>query len=520
MSPAAHDMTPDAFWRSLGFFSIYRLLIGLLFLFAVWTYGDTLSLATQNLALFVRANSAYLTVGVVFLALLWRRSPGFDLQLSLQVAADVGFLTVMMFASGGQRSGIALLLLVVLAGAGLVGQGRMTLFYAALASVALLMEQSWRALTHDADAADFFRTGLTCIAFFGTAVMARLLARRVVANEELARHRGLELDRQLQVSERIIRDMGDGVLVVDEDGVVRQSNPGADRLLGSETACKALSQVSAALAERLPGWSAGRREATEILRGTVSPLRVRYLPPPGTGGSALIYLEDLDKVQAQAQQFKLAALGRLTANIAHEIRNPLAAISHAAELLAEEEMDPVRSRLATIVGDNTRRLNRLVTDVLELGRRDRAETELISWAAFSGGLLEELALDDSSATVRVIADRQDGNIRFDRAHLHRVLWNLLSNALRYASGNPGAIHLTLQPQAAPGRAVITVADDGPGVDPALRAQVFEPFFTTRSSGTGLGLYIARELCEANGALLELLASPSGAHFRITVRSQP
>jgi two-component system sensor histidine kinase PilS (NtrC family) len=161
------------------------------------------------------------------LVALRRRPLTFNLQLSGQVAVDIVALTVMMFASGGQKSGIAALLLVVVAAAGLVGQGRMTLFYAALASVAMLLEESWRALTREADPADFVRTGIICIAFFGTAIIARLLARRVVANEMLARERGRELNDQLRISQRIIQDMEDGVLVVDGDGRVRLFNPRA-----------------------------------------------------------------------------------------------------------------------------------------------------------------------------------------------------------------------------------------------------------------------------------------------------
>lgn len=279
----------------------------------------------------------------------------------------------------------------------------MTLFYAALASVAMLLEESWRALTRDADPADFVRTGIISIAFFATAIIARLLAQRVVANETLARERGRELDDQLRISERIIRDMEDGVLVVDADGRVRLLNPRADVLLAVATTSGAeLATLSRELAERYRVWSAQPVEMVEVLRRESGRLlRVRYLPSAESGGNALIYLEDMERVQSQAQQLKLAALGRLTANMAHEIRNPLAAISHAAELLAEEDVDPLRQRLARIIHDNTRRLNRLVTEVLELGRRDRAQPETLRWQVFLSGFMEELALHDESAGRRV-----------------------------------------------------------------------------------------------------------------------
>jgi two-component system sensor histidine kinase PilS (NtrC family) len=384
----------------------------------------------------------------------------------------------------------------------------------------MLLEESWRAITLDADPADFFRTGLICIAFFGTAITAQLLARRVVANEELARERGEALDRQLQIGARIIRDMDDGVLVADGLGNVHQSNPAAERLLAVNIAGGNMANVSQALAARFAVWSANRRETVETLssaRG--NPLRVRYLPAEDASGAALVYLEDIDRVQQQAQQLKLAALGRLTANIAHEIRNPLASISHAAELLGEDETDPLKIRLANIIADNARRLNRLVSDVLELGRRDRATPELLSWRSFQQSFLDEFSLHDASVAKRVLVSDDDIEFSFDRAHLHRVLWNLLANALRHASDQSAAIKLYLDTSILLNPA-IHIVDDGLGIDDNLRAQIFEPFFTTHGGGTGLGLYIARELCEANRARLELLGNEPGAHFRIVLEGRP
>lgn len=231
----------------------------------------------------------------------------------------------------------------------------------------------------------------------------------------------------------------------------------------------------------------------------------------------MIYLEDMVRIDFQAQQLKLAALGRLTANLAHEIRNPLAAISHAAEILIEEDIDPLRQRLASIIYDNTQRLNRLVTEVLELGRRDRAVPETIGWQSFVSGFLEEMALHDLSEKRRVrVIEGANIEVRFDRGHLHRVLWNLLGNALRYAGTDDGSVSIEAR-AASFNRVELHIIDNGPGIDAALRGLVFEPFFTTHEAGTGLGLYIAKELCEANGARLELMDEGPGAHFRITAR---
>jgi two-component system sensor histidine kinase PilS (NtrC family) len=397
----------------------------------------------------------------------------------------------------------------------------LTLFYASLAAVAMLLEQSWRTLAEDGDPGDFVRTGIISLGFFGTAVVARALSQRVIANEILARERGRELETQRRVSERIVHDMADGVIVVDGDGRVHLLNPRARLLLDSGDADNpTLTTLSPELAARFALWSGQCAETETVLRQPSGRLlRLRYLPPQGAGGRSLIYIEDMERVEYQAQQLKLAALGRLTANLAHEIRNPLSAISHAAELLAEDITDPLHYRLAKIVHDNTRRLNRLVTEVLELGRRDTARSEKLRWKTFMAEVMDALVLHDPGASGRVCISPGDGDIHFDRGHLHQILWNLLNNALRHASQAEDAVHVAIVLSGGLRQIEIHVSDDGCGIDPEIRSQIFEPFFTTHGAGTGLGLYIARELCDANGARINLLDSAHGAHFCITARGE-
>ncbi len=245
---------------------------------------------------------------------------------------------------------------------------------------------------------------------------------------------------------------------------------------------------------------------------TGRPVRARFLPR-GEGGNVLIFLEDVGRLQQEAQQVKLAALGRLTANMAHEIRNPLSAISQAAELLVDEPPGPGEKRLINIIGDNAQRLNRLVAEVMELGRRDRASPEPIVVRDFLRQVLDELSLREPGSTARISIELPDKfSLCFDRGHLHRVISNLLSNALRYASPDAGAIRIVGELDRFPNRVGLHIIDDGKGIDAQQRNQIFEPFFTTHAAGTGLGLYIARELCEANGARLILLENAPGAHF--------
>lgn len=512
---------PDTRWKSLYYFNLYRLAVALVFLVAAAVQREGAS-AIQS-RLFLTTDVAYCLAALAFVATHRRRWLPFDWLLTVQVMTDVVALTLLMHASGGLRGGIAIMIVVVLAGAGLVGQGRLTVFYAAMATLAVLAEQGLRMLDFAAEAGEFMTVGTTSIGFFAIAISARLLAQRVSANAALARERGIALDNQLRVNEYIIRDMADGVLVVDSNAAVRQSNPRACELLGrSPVVGVPLDELSPALAASFERFRLAGEQAMEPLPAPpgASSIRARFVRP-AQGGDTLVYLEDLGRVQAQAQQLKLAALGRLTAGIAHEIRNPLAAISHAAELLGEDAGGPGQARLTAIIGDNTRRLDRMVRDVLQLGRRDRVQAETIRLDAYLHDFVDEFCQRGGAARALFRIDvGYDSTMRFDRAHLDQVLWNLAANARRYCSGREGAIRLSVSTDEARGRTAIEVADDGPGIPEEVRAQVFDPFFTTHTHGTGLGLYIARELCEANHANLELLGAPSGAHFRIGAQSGP
>ena len=389
---------------------------------------------------------------------------------------------------------------------------------AATATLAVLLEQSYRALVLDFEMADFVQAGLFSAGFFAVAISARLLARRVIANEELARRRGEDLRNQTLVSQRVIEDMQDGVLVLGRNGWVKQHNPRAEQLLGlGDPASRMLVDYSTELARCFADWCQFARNEPVLIRAPASgmQLRARFVSTASSEGDVLVFLEDMGRLQEQARQIKLAALGRLTANIAHEIRNPLAAINHAGELMREDCRGAAEERLLRIVLDNTQRVERIVSDVLELGRRDRTHPEIIRLSQTLPSLVEEFVAKDGGP-VGVVRLEFSGaaTIHFDRSHLHQVLWNLLGNALRHSRGEPGSVILRVQDDIREDWVAVHVINDGEGIGEEHREQIFEPFFTTHSRGTGLGLYIARELCEANGARLELVNSQAGADFCI------
>ena len=514
--PSYRDAT-ESFWESLRYFNFYRAAVAAVFLVGERFDPEMLNLGSRDPRMFVYTSAAYLALAVVFHLLLRRWRAYFNAQLTLQVITDIVALTLLMHASGGLRSGLGVMPLVSLAGAALVSRGTLMLFYAALASIAVLLEQAYWVLMFDAAIATFLPPGLLSIGYFATALITNRLAQRLIMNERLARQRGEDLANQLRINQLVIQDVQDGVLVVDPNGLVRQQNRQLTVLLGRPAPeLDQIEQYSTELAGQLEAWRAGNGPSSVTLRLSEGGrlVRARFVAAGVAGGSfTLVLLEDLSKFQEQAQQLKLAALGRLTAGIAHEIRNPLSAITHAGDLLQEESQGSGRDRLLSIIRDNAKRLDRMVHDVLELSRRDRVQIEKIRLRSFISGFIDDYAQNEGIArSAFVIEVPEDATVEFDRVHLNQVLWNLMHNSWRHCRHQTGSIVLRVLSR--PGRVELHLIDDGEGIAKQLQAQLFEPFFTTFSGGTGLGLYIARELCAANGAGLDYLDRGTGADFRI------
>ena len=519
---AAADFS-EPFWRPLFFFNVYRLIVALLLLLIVAIWGNTLWFGSYDMTLFVVTDVAYVLFSIgcfVLISARWR----FNLLLTMQVTADIGFIVVLMFASSGISSGLGLLLLTALAGAGLISRGRLTLFFAALASIAVLLEHTYEVLRFDASVAQYVQAGLLAGGYFATAWLAHTLAKYTQASEQLAAQREIDLANMAQVNQLVIRDMQDGVLVVDEKGVIRLFNARAERLLGpmsDERRDPMLAEYAPGLAARFEVWR--EQAGTDAETGVPFSRNVsaRFVPIGRHRQlGAVIFLEDQSRVQAQARQLKLAAIGRLTANIAHEIRNPLGAISHAAELMHEEPaINDTTRRLLTIIHENSRRLDRMVNDVLRLNRGERAHRERFKLVDFLKTFVEQFAqIEKVAPEIFAIEIAVDADVLFDRSHLNQVMWNLCRNALRHCRREQASIRIRVALESWAGVVKLDVVDDGPGVAAELRSQLFEPFFTTAAGGTGLGLYIAREVCDANGATLDFVETPEGAQFTVLCRA--
>lgn len=510
-------------WRSLLYFNLYRFTLAGLLIFLATHSSENWSINIRHSSIFANVSTAYMTLVVFSVLGMWFKFPRFKWQLAGQIISDIVLLSIIVYASGGVQSNLGLLLLISLTAAGLISHGKITLFFAAIASIGMLLAHGFAVLYDEASTAQFIQVGLLCVSYFAVAWLAHILAKYAVDSQELAQQRGQDLVSMSEANRLVMRDMAGGVLVVDEQGGIVQMNPCAAGLLRHAAEKGApLSTTFPLLYDQYARWKQSgisRRDTLQLDVGIQARLRFVAISPHEASG-VVIFLEDMQQVRAEAQQIKLAALGRLTVNIAHEVRNPLSAISHATELMQEDSENEQQQRLLQIVMDNTQRINQIVNDVMQLNRRDRAQPEAFDLVTLLRHFVDEFVQTERlAAGVCILEATTPCIVQFDQGHLHQILWNLCRNGLRYCQRQAGSLVLRVETQGA--QHTLYIADDGAGVSPEHQARLFEPFFTTSQEGTGLGLYIAKELCEANNAQLEYVSGleSSGACFRVNFGEQ-
>jgi two-component system sensor histidine kinase PilS (NtrC family) len=509
----------------LKVYNYYRLLVGLglLTVFLQSLMGSDLgNLAPAAFLRIVLAYCAVNVLSVLVLQLIPRRHFRAQPIATGLVSYDIAVLAALMVVSGGVGSGIGLLVLVSVAAGAILVTGRTALFLASLAAIAILAQELYLSLFTPGFRDDYFQAGVLGALCFGAAIALQYLSQRVRDNDIRALTQAAELADLERVNRQIIQRMRTGIVVVDAANQVRMANQSARALLGVPPE-QDLAALPVVLEQHLTAW----RENTELRAPPfqVSPdtpeIRANFsaVRSDAPDADVTIFLEDTSDVQQQAQQLKLASLGRLSASIAHEIRNPLGAISHAAQLLRESEgLEPGDRRLTEIIHSHCQRMNGVVENVLETSRRRLPTPVRLVLAEHLEAFAESFRDSVGDAQIEIHVDPPDTEIRMDKSQLDQVLTNLVSNAIRHSRERTGCPFVRLEGGVDPRteRPYLNVVDRGGGVAEADAENLFEPFFTKARSGTGLGLYISRELCEANQARLTYYGGTGdGACFRIT-----
>ena len=542
-------------WAVFRAFNYYRIILIGVLIGALYVDENTGFLGIKDPVSF--RNIAVIYAGLVVIALLGGviRRPSLKTQVFIQTIVDIIALSFLAFTSGGLSSNLIPLLVVAIGASSIMLPLTLALISALLACCALII--IWLVqiypdvssalggfaaiFTDGAAILGFFShlfTGYTaaiakilvlCITLFAAALIIYRVAERTRHSEELAHQRSIELLDMAHLNQAIVTHMQSGIVVVDSHGRIKLINQTARDLLAWREAPHdtELSAVSKALAQRLAAWlSTGLNNAKPFRPADhlseVSPL-FSHLGDTNTRSDILIFLEDSSQIEQRVQRIKLAALGRLTASIAHEIRNPLAAIDHAAQLLRESSTGSSSDRrLSNIIHENATRASQIITNVLDLSRRERAKPEDIMLKSWLEEFGQEFLRNYNGPTphMELRVSPKELTVRFDSVHLHQVLWNLVSNACKHGikEGDENArIKLIAQFDANSQRAHLDILDNGPGISGDAQRRIFEPFFTTKTKGTGLGLYIAREICEANRGQLQYTteSTNSGGCFRIT-----
>jgi two-component system sensor histidine kinase PilS (NtrC family) len=514
--------------RVISYLSIFRLLISLFLLFALFTDLVVTPFVFDKNAIGGTALLSYFVMaGYLAFDVRRRKSKPYPIALAT-LFTDILFLSILLFIFGRLENGIAVLLIFTSASAAVLLPLRIALFYASLVTMAFIGQFVFGWLSGGGTPTEMIQAGLYGATTFAATIVGNLLSRWLKDYRLTAERQAVQLTRMEQVNELVIRRMRNGVLAVDADGEIQLMNESAWFLLGSPKADeRTLAKISPQLNRALGDWY--DNPAIEIPSMTMYGSQARVVPKfvslPGSSSiRVLIFLEDNEVISQRAVEMSAHLLANLSGSIAHEIRNPLAAISHAAQLLEEsEEIAESDLRLVDTIHSQSGRMNGIVENILQLSRHEKSRPDIFELVPF----LRELSTETKSSlpgirlTLDIKPEEEGTLVLFDRSQLHQAVWKLLENANRHARLDAAMPQVVLSMKHIPktGYCLITVEDNGPGIPESNMKRIFEPFFTTHKQGSGLGLYIARQLCEVNQSELtvdSVLGSYSRFHIRLAL----
>ncbi len=491
-------------WLLLKVFLGYRLILAALFVALFYSDTDSSLLGAYDGRLFTYSSLSYLIISFVSgICIVWRLT-GYTVQAQLLIFSDILILTLIMHASGGINSGMGTLIAVSIAAGGLLIGGRCAMLFAALASLAVLSEQVVADYSRSFDSTSYANAGMLGAAFFTIALLSYILAKRSEQIFQLADQQQQTIIKLEDLNKYIIQHLQSGIIITNKQQTIQMANEAALRLINLAALPTQLSDISTDLAAAFQAWLTDPEHNLALLQlQGQSEIHSRFMPlPVGQDFFYMIVLEDIALYNQQVQQSKLASLGRLTASIAHEIRNPLGAISHASQLLSENtQLSAQDQRLTQIIQTHSVRVNHIIEDILQLSRRTDSRREKIYLKPWLDTYLKNFSAEHAinNAAFKLLYADEALYVLIDPGHLRQIMDNLCRNALKYGKPELGAI--ILRAFANPQGSCIEVIDNGSGISREHLSHLFEPFFTTSSSGTGLGLYISKELAELNQAKL-------------------
>lgn len=516
---SGYPLSPALTHRVVNYLNFFRLFVSLALAGAFLTGWLVQGQSIDNAALAGAALLVYFLFSVYFVVSVRKQDQSFY-HLGLQsLVLDVLLISLLLYAF----EGLAVLLVFVGASAGIILPLRLALFVASLAALALITQPILAGMAGVENPGNLLTAGFYGLTVLVITVLTHLLAQWARDFRVIAERQAQEVSRLEQVNELIIRRLRSGVLAVSPEGEIKLMNESAWYLLGSPAPNeRTLGSLSPELQKALASWNRDPRKEprTLALNATQAQVVPKFVALPGGREiSTVIFLEDNDVVSQRALEMSAVGLAKLSTSIAHEIRNPLSAINHAAQLLEEEELDDSQARLVDIIRKQSKRVNGIIENILQMSRREKSQVELVRLGDWLPELMNEFlgAHAEPRFGLEMQPEDREATILFDRSQLHQVLWKLMENALQHLGedNDKPSLLVRLDVERNAGYCVISVEDNGKGIAEERIGDIFEPFFTTRREGTGLGLYIARQLCEANQAELTVESTPDkGTRFRI------
>lgn len=512
--------TDPSSWRTLAIFSGYRLFLAVMLFGMFYLRLPPEFLGKTHPSLYQWVSQAYLFSALIFIVFTSKRWGGFVPQTTIQLVIDILVITLLLYASGGLKTGLGSLLVVVVVAGGILVPSRIAAFIAAIATLSVLLQAGYAQIADGIT--KYSHAGMLGATFFVTALVAQVLSQKIQKSQILVEQREKDVANLALLNTHIISRMQTGVLVIDSLGHVALSNESARLLLGIPNDMEEHSELKALspkLAQQVWNWKHHNALVFEPFQARDDLPEVSVRATELDSGEILVYIDNTSAMAQQAQQLKLASLGRLTASIAHEIRNPLGAISHAGELLAESiSADKNMLKLTDIIQRHSARVNGIIETILQMSRRHSVEKTVLILAPWVENFVKEFCeikqIDDGA--IAFSSSVPLAKIHMDKEQLHQVMWNLLENAWHYSNVEKPIPQIEIKLEMYEQEIIMDVSDNGTGVSEKALARLFEPFHSQRQGGTGLGLYLARELCQANGARLNYLADDGkGCCFRIS-----
>ena len=508
--------------RILRLYHLYRLCIGTLLLLLNYSILEDQLPRIAHPNIFLYASWGYLLINIALSFSV--RNAGRSSSLFSLASIDIILLCLLFYTAGGPASGIGNLIVVSVAVANLFLYRHLGMLLASFGAAGIIYLTFYLSVSDPGASAMYMQAGLLGALCFAAAFFIQIATKRLKASEVLVREHAFTVANLEALNALVIERIQTGIIIIDDNHQILQANKAAQNMLNSRKLRGAnLGIYFRELLESFQTWQKNPSMPAASVRFSEKSPRLQpsfvYLSQKGPS-QLLIFLEDTGQISQQAQHLKLLSLGRLAAAISHEIRNPLGAISHAAQLLNESNnLDAGDLRLAQIIQDQTRRMNLVVENVLQLSKQRQSEPQVLDLKYWLHRFVSNYqATSPPENILQLNTSGAPLQTRMDPHQLDQVLTNLVSNAMRYTRESDGKrlVRIELYRHPDNQQSILEILDDGPGIPDSERQSMFEPFFTTDSKGTGLGLYISRELCEANQARLDYFPRPQGGScFMIT-----